>query len=512
MRFFSFHLMPYIGLDPSYDGPAWVTCPNQLFDPVHGGALYNRYLDELLYAEELGFDGVCVNEHHQNAYGHMPSPNLMASIARPPDHPDEGRGRRQRAAALRPPDAGGRGVRHDRLHQRRSPHRRDGRRRRPRVLLVLGQPGVRPGALPGGPRPHPEGVDDARPVRVGQQALPHPVREPVAAARSSSPTPRSGSPAPGRSRRWSSSPSTATPTWASRTSSSTCSSARSGMFRDACAAEGYEADPLQAGWLVPIYVAETDAQARREYEEHLWYFVKRLLPGITIQPPGYTSARSLANILKGAGTFMLNVDRLGRDRRRALRDRRLARDGHRAARRGARPARHREPPRALPDREPARRPDAPEPRAVRPGGQAARSSAEFPGGRAGLPPDGGRGLMAALHEEFVDAPVGKIQVFRGGSGAPLVYLHSAGGEAHGPRRARGPRGALRGARADLPRVRRVGGHRGDRRHGRRGLPSPRPVGALRARPRRASSAPRSAAGWRSSWRSATRSVSRAWCS
>jgi len=79
------------------------------------------------------------------------------------------------------------------------------------------------------------------------------------------------------------------------------------MFRDACSAEGYEADPLQAGWLVPIYVAETDAQARREYEEHLWYFVKRLLPGITIQPPGYTSARSLANILKGAGTFMLNV-------------------------------------------------------------------------------------------------------------------------------------------------------------------------------------------------------------
>jgi alkanesulfonate monooxygenase SsuD/methylene tetrahydromethanopterin reductase-like flavin-dependent oxidoreductase (luciferase family) len=59
---------------------------------------------------------------------------------------------------------------------------------------------------------------------------------------------------------------------------------------------------------VPVYVAETDEQARREYEEHLWYFVKRLLPGITIQPPGYTSVRSLANVLKGAGTFMLNVD------------------------------------------------------------------------------------------------------------------------------------------------------------------------------------------------------------
>ena len=42
--------------------------------------LYNRYLDELVRAEELGFDGVCVNEHHQNAYGNMPSPNLIASI------------------------------------------------------------------------------------------------------------------------------------------------------------------------------------------------------------------------------------------------------------------------------------------------------------------------------------------------------------------------------------------------------------------------------------------------
>jgi alkanesulfonate monooxygenase SsuD/methylene tetrahydromethanopterin reductase-like flavin-dependent oxidoreductase (luciferase family) len=80
------------------------------------------------------------------------------------------------------------------------------------------------------------------------------------------------------------------------------------MFRDACEAEGYTADPLQAGWLLPIYVAETDEQARREYEEHLWYFVRRLLPGITIQPPGYTSARSLGSILKSAGKFMLNVE------------------------------------------------------------------------------------------------------------------------------------------------------------------------------------------------------------
>jgi len=58
---------------------AWVTLSNSLYDPVKGQALYERYLDELVYAEELGLDGVVVNEHHQNAYGIMPSPNLIAA-------------------------------------------------------------------------------------------------------------------------------------------------------------------------------------------------------------------------------------------------------------------------------------------------------------------------------------------------------------------------------------------------------------------------------------------------
>ena len=30
-------------------------------------------------ADQLGFDGVCVNDHHQTCYGLMPSPNLMAA-------------------------------------------------------------------------------------------------------------------------------------------------------------------------------------------------------------------------------------------------------------------------------------------------------------------------------------------------------------------------------------------------------------------------------------------------
>jgi alkanesulfonate monooxygenase SsuD/methylene tetrahydromethanopterin reductase-like flavin-dependent oxidoreductase (luciferase family) len=54
-------------------------------------------------------------------------------------------------------------------------------------------------------------------------------------------------------------------------------------------------------------VADTDAEARRRYEDHFWYFVRRLLPGINISPPGYTSVRSVENVLKGAGTFALNL-------------------------------------------------------------------------------------------------------------------------------------------------------------------------------------------------------------
>jgi pimeloyl-ACP methyl ester carboxylesterase len=40
-------------------------------------------------------------------------------------------------------------------------------------------------------------------------------------------------------------------------------------------------------------------------------------------------------------------------------------------------------------------------------------------------------MPTVLSDERVTAPLGKIQVFRGGEGAPLVYLHSAGGEAEG---------------------------------------------------------------------------------
>ncbi|MGA7612717.1 MAG: LLM class flavin-dependent oxidoreductase, partial [Xanthobacteraceae bacterium] len=81
MKFYMIHLMPFADLDLSYDkhyNSAWVTLPNTYYDPQKGAKLYNRYIDELVLADELGFDGVCCNEHHQNAYGLMPIPGVIA--------------------------------------------------------------------------------------------------------------------------------------------------------------------------------------------------------------------------------------------------------------------------------------------------------------------------------------------------------------------------------------------------------------------------------------------------
>jgi alkanesulfonate monooxygenase SsuD/methylene tetrahydromethanopterin reductase-like flavin-dependent oxidoreductase (luciferase family) len=82
MKFVFFHLMPYPYLpddfDERYSSPS-LTFPNKHFDPQLGTQLYHRYLDELEHADRLGFDGIGVNEHHQTAYGLMPSPNIMAA-------------------------------------------------------------------------------------------------------------------------------------------------------------------------------------------------------------------------------------------------------------------------------------------------------------------------------------------------------------------------------------------------------------------------------------------------
>ena len=82
MQFTFFHLMPYRPLDMAErhkHRAAWVVLPNSLYDPKKGADEYQSYIDQLVYAEKLGFDVIAVNEHHQTAYGMMPAPNLIAA-------------------------------------------------------------------------------------------------------------------------------------------------------------------------------------------------------------------------------------------------------------------------------------------------------------------------------------------------------------------------------------------------------------------------------------------------
>ncbi|UUO05913.1 LLM class flavin-dependent oxidoreductase [Blastopirellula sp. J2-11] len=306
MKFFAFHLMPWDRLPADfaerYDS-AWTTVPNSLYDPRHGGQLYNDYLDQLVLADKLGFDGVCVNEHHQNAYGTMPSPNLMASIlarqtkhvkiavvgnALPLYNPPT---RVAEEFAMIDCISGGRLI----------------------AGLVVG----------GGPEYYSFSLNPTHARSMYREAFDLVLRCWTETGpfehygqhwklRYVNPWPRPiQQPHP--------------PVWipgaGSKETIQFVAQRRFAymgipyfhldffqrnfdLFRDACEKNGYTADPEQLGWLLPIYVAESDEQAWAEYEEHLWYFVRNLLKGLVIFPPGYTSVRSIAGIQRGLQQFM----------------------------------------------------------------------------------------------------------------------------------------------------------------------------------------------------------------
>ena len=82
VRLFCWHFMSYpyapADFDDKYD-TAWITVPNRLWDRDKSKGLLNGYIDQLAYADTVGFDGMVLNEHHQNIYGLMPSPNIIAA-------------------------------------------------------------------------------------------------------------------------------------------------------------------------------------------------------------------------------------------------------------------------------------------------------------------------------------------------------------------------------------------------------------------------------------------------
>ncbi|MGD9894125.1 MAG: LLM class flavin-dependent oxidoreductase, partial [Dehalococcoidia bacterium] len=53
---------------------------NASYDPKLGARLYNRYFDEKIYAEQMGFDGLMLNEHHSTPFCMGGVMNVEAAI------------------------------------------------------------------------------------------------------------------------------------------------------------------------------------------------------------------------------------------------------------------------------------------------------------------------------------------------------------------------------------------------------------------------------------------------
>jgi alkanesulfonate monooxygenase SsuD/methylene tetrahydromethanopterin reductase-like flavin-dependent oxidoreductase (luciferase family) len=300
MKFNFFHLMPYPYLPDDFEeahrSPS-LTFPNGYFDREKGHQLYHRYLDELEYAETLGYDGICVNEHHQTAYGLMPAPNIMAAaLARRTsrstiliignaiglrDHPL----RVAEEVAMLDHICDGRlvsgfvrGIGWEYFGHSISPVLSRERFNEAHDLIVkawttddvfqwVGENyefryvNVWPRTFQ---QPHPPiyipGVGSTETMkfcaerRYAYMSVYAPTR---------------------MVKRW------------------------FDGYRDACAEQGYEPDPEKIGLSIPIYLAETHEAARREARQHIeWLFHKGLKQGPEIVwPPGYMSRGSLKGIL-----------------------------------------------------------------------------------------------------------------------------------------------------------------------------------------------------------------------
>ncbi len=303
MKLYMMHLMPYADLDLDYDkthNSAWITLPNSYYDPKKGAKLYNRYLDELEYADQLGFDGVCVNEHHQNAYGLMPQPGVMAgALARRTkkvkiailgralpllnnpvtvaeefamiDNITEGRfiagfvrgiGAEYHAWSANPADS------HERFHEAHD-------------LIVRAWTETGPFPFEGKhyqfeyvnlwPRPY---QTPRPPIWIPSQGSSETIE-------------------------WASHPDRRY-TYLQTFTPAAMLAKYMQMYKDMAAEHGYEATEDQLGWSVPVYVGETDEIARREAQPHIENFLNKFLrmPKEMLLPPGYLSLKSMIGVMK----------------------------------------------------------------------------------------------------------------------------------------------------------------------------------------------------------------------
>ncbi len=303
MKFVCFHLMPYrpLDLEAAKDfRSAWVVLPNSFYDPKKGAAEYDSYLDQLVYAEKLGFDAIGVNEHHQTAYGSMPAPNLIASaliqrtkkikiailgralplVGNPVNIAEEfamldvlskgriitgfvrGIGAEYHSTGVNP------AFSHERFHEAHDliikawttpgPFAFDGDHFRLRYVNLWPRPYQ---------TPHP-------PVWIPSMGS----RETIV---------------------WASAPERKYP-FLVTFSPQTAVVRYLNMYRETAQAHGYTASGDQLGWAVPVYVADTDERARKEAKAGLESLFNNFLPmpWEMLLPPGYTSNASLKVTMK----------------------------------------------------------------------------------------------------------------------------------------------------------------------------------------------------------------------
>lgn len=316
MRFYMFHLMPWPHLEEGfrdkYDS-AWVTYSNSNYDPEKGIEVYNNYLDQLEHADKVGFDGVCVNEHHQTPYGLMPSPNIMAATLIP-------RIKKGKIAILG-----------NAISLRDNPIRIA---EEIAMLDVLSEGRIINGFVRGigseyhsfskPPTESRERFHEAHDLimkawkdsgpfefygKYYKQRYVNPWVQPV-----QQPHPEVWMPSQGSSEtiKW-----TAEKKYTYVQTYSSIDTIRRvfKQFKEATEACGYEASPYQIGWALPIYVADTDEKALREAEEGIDYLFNNAfkMPKELFFPSGYLTLESAARVLKskrGIGTSKLAFEYL----------------------------------------------------------------------------------------------------------------------------------------------------------------------------------------------------------
>jgi alkanesulfonate monooxygenase SsuD/methylene tetrahydromethanopterin reductase-like flavin-dependent oxidoreductase (luciferase family) len=82
-QYYYFSEQPYPAYDPKLQDeyPALrLTLPNSLFDAQIASDLYNRYHDEYQVADEVGFDGIMINEHHTAPFCMQASITITGAI------------------------------------------------------------------------------------------------------------------------------------------------------------------------------------------------------------------------------------------------------------------------------------------------------------------------------------------------------------------------------------------------------------------------------------------------